>query len=138
MNKISGPLMDRIDIQIEVPTVPFEELSSLSAGTSSKSIREQVSAARQAQATRFAGDIADVRQNADMTPRQIRNHCPLDGKCQSLLRVSMEEYGFSARAHDKILRVARTIADLAAEPDIREEHVQEAINYRLLDRNMWS
>ena len=138
MSKISGPLMDRIDIQIEVPAVPFEELSSLNAGTSSELIREQVSSARQAQSARFAGDIANVRHNADMTPRQIRNHCLLDKNCQSLMRIAMEEFGFSARAHDKILRVARTIADLAAEPNIREEHVQEAINYRLLDRNMWS
>ncbi|MGD9126301.1 MAG: YifB family Mg chelatase-like AAA ATPase [Planctomycetia bacterium] len=138
MNKISGPLLDRIDIQIEVPSVPFEELSGMNPGTSSASIREQVATAREIQAARFRGDIANVRHNSDMTPRQIRTHCQLDDKCRSLLRVSMEEYGFSARAHDKILRVARTIADLASEPTIQEPHVQEAINYRLLDRNLWT
>lgn len=138
MNRISGPLLDRIDIQIEVPAVAFEELSSLSPGTSSELIRQQVSDARKIQTARFTGDIADIRHNSDMTPRQIRVHCKLDDKCRSLLRISMEEFGFSARAHDKILRVARTIADLANEPDIHEEHVQEAINYRLLDRSLWT
>ena len=112
MAKISGPLLDRIDIQIEVPAVPFRELSAKTPGTSSSQMRESVVAARDRQRRRFAGTA--TRQNGQMTHRQIRTFCPLDDACMNLLRATMTELGLSARAHDKILRLARTIADLDA------------------------
>jgi len=136
MSKISGPLVDRIDIHIEVPAVPFRELSSSAAGTSSAEIRRQVAAARQVQSRRFSGTPA--RYNADMSHRMTRKFCPLDEECQNLLRAAMQEMGLSARAHDKVLRVARTIADLDASDSIRPQHLSEAINYRMLDRNLWT
>jgi magnesium chelatase family protein len=135
MSKISGPLLDRIDIHIEVPAVPFKELSSGQPGTTSSSMREQVIAARAIQRPRFEG--TRTRRNAQMTTRLIRKHCVLDEECQGLLKASVNELGLSARAHDKILRLARTIADLAASDTIRPDHISEAINYRMLDRNLW-
>jgi magnesium chelatase family protein len=138
MSRISGPLMDRIDIHIEVPAVPFEELSSAKQpGTSSEQMRSDVRQARQVQAERFAGNGSGVRYNAQMTSRQVRQHCRLNDSCQKMLRHSVEEMGLSARAHDKILRVSRTIADVAGEDDIGEVHLAEAINYRNLDRDLW-
>ncbi|MCS7467612.1 YifB family Mg chelatase-like AAA ATPase, partial [Stieleria sp. ICT_E10.1] len=138
MSKISGPLMDRIDIHIEVPSVPFEELSSSSVtGTSSEAMRTDVERARCVQAERFADGPSGVRYNAQMTSRQVREHCRLDKSCQQMLRHSVEENGLSARAHDKILRVCRTIADIAGDNDINENHLAEAINYRNLDRDLW-
>ena len=138
MSKISGPLMDRIDIHIEVPAVPFEELSSTAAaGTSSAEMRADVERARQIQATRFADGPPEVRYNAQMTSRQVRQHCALNESCQKMLRHSVEEMGLSARAHDKILRVCRTIADIAGDDQINEIHLAEAINYRNLDRDLW-
>jgi magnesium chelatase family protein len=134
MGKISGPLLDRIDIQIEVPAVPFKELSAERAGTSSKEMRDQVIAARQIQAERFQN--ANVHYNAHMGPRLMRQTCKLNNECQELLKASVQELGLSARAHDKILRVARTIADLEQSPHIELPHIHEAINYRLLDRQM--
>jgi magnesium chelatase family protein len=136
MSKISGPLLDRIDLHIEVPAVPYKELSAERAGTSSASMREQVVAARAIQAQRFAG--SHTRYNARMTSRQIRSHCKLDDTCQELLRTSVNELGLSARAHDKVLRVARTIADLEASDKIESHHITEAINYRMLDRQLWT
>ncbi|MGE0608215.1 MAG: YifB family Mg chelatase-like AAA ATPase [Pirellulales bacterium] len=136
MAKISGPLLDRIDIHLEVPAVPFKELSSTTPGTSSASMREQVVQARAVQKERFAG--TRVRQNAKMGHRQIRTHCVLDAEGQSLLKATLTELGLSARAHDKILRVARTIADLDRSDKILPQHVSEAINYRMLDRQMWT
>ena len=141
MSKISGPLMDRIDIQIEVPAVPFEELSATtSQGTDSAMMRRDVVRARGRQRERFAatGDNGSaVRYNAQMTSRQVRDHCKLDASCQRMLRQSVEEMGLSARAHDKILRVARTIADVAGDDEIEEHHLNEAIGYRNLDRDLW-
>jgi len=138
MSRISGPLMDRIDIHIEVPAVPFEELSSSSKpGTSSEQMREDVRRARCVQAKRFRDCRSDVRYNAQMTSRQVRQYCWLDATCQKMLRHSVEEMGLSARAHDKILRVSRTIADVAGDEDINEIHLAEAINYRNLDRDLW-
>ncbi len=134
MARISGPLLDRIDIHIEVPAVPFQELSSNQPGTSSASMRESVEAARSIQATRFQGQPT---YNAQMSSRQLREFCQLDKSCSHLLRDSCTELGLSARAHDKILRVARTIADLEASPAIQMHHLQEAINYRMLDRNLF-
>jgi len=136
MGKISGPLMDRIDIHIEVPAVPFDELSSSSvAGTSSQQMREDVVTARKNQEERFAG--GPIRYNAQMSSKQVREFCKLDKPCQQMLRHSVEEMGLSARAHDKILRVARTIADVAGDQSIEEMHMAEAIGYRTLDRDLW-
>jgi len=136
MAKISGPLMDRIDIQIEVPAVPFRELSAKTPGTSSAQMREQVVHARRIQQQRFAGTA--TRHNGRMTHRQIRSFCPLDDACMNLLRATMTELGLSARAHDKILRLARTIADLDSADSISPAHISEAINYRTLDRSLWA
>ena len=136
MSRISGPLLDRIDIHIEVPAVPFNELTNGPPGTSSAAIREQVIAARLKQAKRF--EHASTRTNAQMSSRQIRQFCVL-GKVEiELMRVAVTEMGLSARAHDKILRVARTIADLEEAEGIHAHHVQEAINYRMLDRDIFS
>jgi magnesium chelatase family protein len=136
MAKISGPLLDRIDIHIEVPAVAYKELAAAAPGTSSGDMRSQVELARAAQRARFAG--TRVRHNGQMTHRQIRQHCTLDEAGQALLRATMSELGLSARAHDKILRVARTIADLDASDRIQPQHLSEAINYRMLDRQLWT
>jgi magnesium chelatase family protein len=136
MAKISGPLLDRIDIHIEVPAVPYKELSAERAGTSSEQMREAVVAAREIQARRFAGSRA--RYNGQMSTRQIRSFCKLTDDCQELLRTSVNELGLSARAHDKVLRVARTITDLDHSEHIQAVHLNEAINYRMLDRQMWT
>ncbi len=136
MSKISGPLLDRIDIHIEVPAVPFQELSGGTPGTTSGEMRDQVTAARQVQAARFTNTA--TRHNSDMTHRQTRQFCRLDKEGNSLLRASMTEMGLSARAHDKILRVARTIADLESSEAIEPMHLNEAINYRMLDRDFWT
>ncbi|MFM9023885.1 MAG: ATP-binding protein, partial [Planctomycetaceae bacterium] len=136
MGKISGPLVDRIDIHLEVPAVPFRELAASRAGTSSGRLREAVLAARRRQAERFAGSA--TRTNARMTSREIREHCRLEPPAAELLRAAVADLGLSARAHDKILRVARTIADLDGVESIGCPHVSEAINYRLLDRGLWT
>jgi len=136
MSKISGPLLDRIDIHIEVPAVEFRELASQAEGTSSAEMREEVTRARDVQEARFDG--AATRYNAQMSHRLIRQHCRLDREGEQLLRNAMSELGLSARAHDKVLRVARTIADLEESPSIAAAHVSEAINYRMLDRSLWS
>jgi magnesium chelatase family protein len=136
MNKISGPLLDRIDIHIEVPASDFKELSSSRPGISSAEMREQVNAARVVQAKRFVG--LKIRNNAQMSSKQIRQFCPLNDECMSILKNSVEDHGLSARAHDKILRVSRTIADLEGAESIEIHHLTEAINYRQLDRQIWS
>ncbi len=136
MAKISGPLLDRIDLHIEVPAVPFKELSAASNGTTSTMMRDQVMAARAIQEARFLN--SKTRQNAQMATREIRQFCKLDDAGTNLLRSSIQEMGLSARAHDKILRVARTIADLDGSANIRPEHLNEAVNYRMLDRQFWS
>ncbi len=136
MSKISGPLLDRIDLHIEVPAVPFKELTDANEGTSSSQMRGSVEVARKFQKRRFEGTAA-TRRNAQMSTRQIRQYCRLDRISLNLLKSSVHEMGLSARAHDKVLRVARTIADIAQSEAIREEHLQEAINYRMLDRQMW-
>ena len=134
MQRISGPLLDRIDIHIEVPAVPFQELSSSRQGTSSVEMRASVENALAAQQKRFEGRHL---YNAQMSSRELREHCPLDKSGLNLLRDSCNELGLSARAHDKILRVARTIADLEDGDTIRTEHIQEAVNYRMLDRDLF-
>jgi len=136
MSKISGPLLDRIDLHLEVAAVPFKELSHGPAGTDTATMREQVEAARARQAERFRG--AARQTNGQMTSRQVRQVCQLDPASRDLLESSVNEAGLSARAHDKILRVARTIADVDGSADIRHEHVGEAVNYRMLDRRFWS
>jgi magnesium chelatase family protein len=130
------PLRDRIDIHLEVAPVPFRELSDQTSGTNSQQMREQVVTARDAQRARFKNERTTL--NGKMTPRQIRKHCQLDAAAESLLKTAMEEMGLSARAHDKILRVARTIADLDHSDGISSNHLNEAINYRTLDRNYWT
>jgi len=134
LSRISGPLIDRIDIHIEVPAVPYRQLRDDRSGTDSATMRTQVLAAREQQKHRFDGDSTML--NARMRPRQLRRSCKLDSSGEALLRQAMTELGLSARAHDKILRVARTIADIADSDSIRPEHVSEAIQYRRLDRQL--
>ena len=136
MSKISGPLLDRIDIHIEVPAVEYKELSSTVVGTSSAEMRAMVVRAREIQEQRFTGST--IQFNAQMTSRQIRDYCGLNRECQKLLKETMNDLGLSARAHDKVIRVARTIADLDGEENIQVIHLQEAVNYRILDRNLWT
>lgn len=136
VGKISGPLLDRIDIQLEVPAVPFRDLSASRPGTSSESMRQAVLGARERQASRFNGSA--TRCNARMSSRQVREYCPLDSSAIELLKGAVSNLGLSARAHDKVLRVARTIADLDGSEGIHCAHLAEAINYRLLDRALWS
>ena len=136
MGKISGPLLDRIDIHLEVPAVPFRELAASRPGTSSGQMREAVLAARRRQAGRFEG--LPTRSNARMSSRLVREHCQLDAPASEMLKGAVTNLGLSARAHDKVLRVARTIADLDAAETIRCDHLAEAINYRLLDRTLWT
>jgi len=136
MGRISGPLLDRIDLHIEVPAVPFQELSAQADGTSSAGMREQVNQARRVQRQRFGAD--SHRLNAHMSSRQMRKYCALDEAGKGLLKDAMENLGLSARAHDRILRVARTIADLEGSANLQQGHVSEAIGYRSLDRKLWA
>jgi magnesium chelatase family protein len=136
MAKISGPLMDRIDIHIEVPAVHYRELSAAHDGEPSVRIRERVQHARSRQDIRFQ-NAKDVFCNAHMTTKQIRTICRLNSESQSLLEMAMNRLGLSARAYNRILKVSRTIADLADCENIRPEHVSEAIQYRSLDRELW-
>ncbi len=129
-------MLDRIDIHIEVPAVAYKELSSAVSGSTSAQMRDEVSTAREMQHRRFNGSA--TRQNAHMTHRQIREHCRLDDACANLLRTTMTELALSARAHDKVLRVSRTIADLAGSAEITPTHLSEAVNYRMLDRQLWT
>ncbi len=135
-NRISGPLLDRIDIHVEAPAVEYKELSSTSRAEASSAIRERVVAARKIQQARFAGNRR-CRANAEMSHALLKAHCKLDAEGQELLRHAMEELHLSARAYDRILKVSRTIADLAGETAIKPNHVMEAIQYRTLDRNLW-
>ena len=135
LSRISGPLLDRIDIHIEVPPVPFQELSDSKSGTSSEQMRAQVIHARKRQKDRFQGRT--TRVNGKMKPPEIRRFCRLNTDAERLLKAAMEEMGLSARAHDKILRIGRTIADLDDSEEIQAEHLSEAINFRTLDRNYW-
>ncbi|MGC4014166.1 MAG: YifB family Mg chelatase-like AAA ATPase [Luteolibacter sp.] len=135
--RISGPLLDRIDLHVEVPLVDYRELSSnASGGESSAVIRERVQAAREVQLRRFKNK--STRTNAAMGARLVREHCKLDSVGAGYLEHSMEQMNFSARAHDRILKVARTLADLGGSPDIRPDDVLEAIQYRTLDRNLFA
>jgi magnesium chelatase family protein len=135
--RISGPLLDRIDIHLEVPAVPYREMASNEPGESSQAIRARVERARDIQRDRF-GSKHKVRCNARMSAKLIKTHCALDEQGESLLQMAMTQLNFSARAYDRILKVARTIADLAGEKQIRGDHVSEAIQYRTLDRTLWA
>jgi magnesium chelatase family protein len=134
LSRISGPLIDRIDIHIEVPPVPYRELRSKHDGSDSATMREQVLAARHRQSERFGRESTTL--NSRMSSRQLRSHCRLDEAGEQMLKQALTELGLSARAHDKILRVARTIADIAGTAEIKSEHISEAIMYRRLDRRL--
>ena len=137
LNKISGPLLDRIDIQIEITPVPFKDISQAAPGESSESIRRRVVNARLMQEQRFK-DCKGIHCNAQMTERMIHQYAEPDEAGISLLRAAMERLNLSARAYNRILKVARTIADLAASPDVKPQHLAEAISYRILDRGDWA
>lgn len=136
LQRISGPLLDRIDLHIEVVPVPFRELNAAEVAESSDTVRARVMNVRELQLERFAGDPG-VHCNAMMTSRLIRRHCTIDSSGQQLLRTVMERLDLSARAYDRILKVARTIADMDGSSHIRNEHLAEAINYRSMDRANW-
>lgn len=139
VSKISGPLMDRIDIHIDVPAVNYKELrGSDGRSESSAQIRERVVRAREVQLDRFAAAGERVYANAQMSSREIRSYCELGTDSERMLERAMQQQGLSARAHDRILKVARTIADLDGNPQIESKHIAEAIQYRTLDRTYWA
>jgi len=138
VSKISGPLLDRIDIHIDVPAVNYKELRSGPVPEGSTQIRERVVRAREIQLNRFAVGKERIYCNAQMAPKQIRTYCDLTTDSERLLERAMTRQGLSARAHDRILKVARTVADLEAAPHIEPKHIAEAIQYRTLDRTFWA
>jgi magnesium chelatase family protein len=133
--KISGPLLDRIDIHIEVPPLRYKELSQESEGELSSKIKERVDRAHKIQRERFKEE--KIFFNSQMNSKQIKKFCNLTVSAKNLLETAIKELGFSARAYDKILKISRTIADLAQSEEILPEHISEAIQYRSLDRNLW-
>ena len=135
MSKISGPLMDRIDIQVDVPAVPYKDLAGGRAAESSETIRHRVVAARNTQLRRFFDE--HIYSNAHMGPRLIRKYCVLNPECERIMENAVTKLGFSARGYDRILKVARTIADLEGAEDLEQKHLSEAVQYRTLDRNLW-
>ena len=135
-SRISGPLLDRIDIHIEVPSLRYEELRRRSPGEPSAKIRQRVEAAREIQLKRFKGRKG-IYFNAHMGPKELKEFCKLDDASESLLKAAVEKFGFSARAYHRILKVARTIADLEASDQIQPHHIAEAIEYRALDKSGW-
>lgn len=137
LNRISGPLMDRIDLHVEVVPVSFEQLSEETQSESSTDIRERVEKARQIQIERFK-EQTEVHSNAQMDTRQLHQHVKLDTEGEALIKNAMTRMDLSARAYDRILKVARTIADLDDSPTVRAEHIAEAIQYRSLDRDNWA
>jgi magnesium chelatase family protein len=136
ISKISGPLLDRIDIHIDMPAVKYRELRDDSGGDSSEAIRQRVSKARDRQLERYQGE--KIYCNAQMSSRQIRKYCDISPDCERLLESAVNRLGLSARAHDRILKVARTIADLEGAASAGSAHISEAIQYRSLDRNYWA
>jgi magnesium chelatase family protein len=136
LGRISGPLLDRIDLHLEVPQVKFREISAERTGESSADIRQRVVAAREIQQARFAGK--KIACNARMGTRELKAYCALDEDAKELLKFAMGDLNLSARAYDRVLKVARTIADLAGKPHITNEHVSEAIQLRSLDRQLWT
>ena len=136
VSKISGPLLDRIDIHIDMPAVKYRELREDAHGEGSEEIRARVIAARGRQLRRFQGE--KVYCNAQLSPRQIQKYCGIPSEAERLLENAMTRLGLSARAHDRILKVARTIADMDSAESISVTHISEAIQYRSLDRNYWT
>jgi magnesium chelatase family protein len=136
LGRISGPLLDRIDMHIEVPQVKFREMSGTQPGETSAQIRERVIAARERQHARFEGK-PKVTCNARMGSRELKQFCELDDATKDLLKFAMTDLNLSARAYDRILKVARTIADLAGVEKISSDHISEAIQFRSLDRQLW-
>jgi magnesium chelatase family protein len=136
LGRISGPLLDRVDLHIEVPAVKFREMTAERTGESSAQIRDRVIAARQRQTARFAGRPR-VTCNARMGTKELQAHCALDESTLELLKMAMTTMNLSARAYDRILKVARTIADLAGLERIVADHISEAVSYRSLDRQIW-
>jgi magnesium chelatase family protein len=134
--RVSGPLLDRIDLHIEVPAVEYRDVASERIEETSAAIRERIVRARQRQQERFRSD-ANVNCNARMATRQLKQYCKLTQDSQDLIRVAMNELNLSARAYDRILKVSRTIADLDGKAEISPEHVSEAIQYRTFDRTLW-
>jgi magnesium chelatase family protein len=137
VSKISGPLLDRIDIHIDVPAVQYKELRGGGGPEGSEQIRQRVLKAREIQLNRFAAAGERIYSNAQMGTRQIRTYCELSTECERLLERAMTQQGLSARAHDRILKVARTVADIEGASQIESKHITEAIQYRTLDRNYW-
>lgn len=135
-NRISGPLLDRIDIHVEVPSVAYKDLSAMPSGDTSASIRQRVNKARDIQHKRFEG--SNIFNNSQMNSRMLRKYCPLDESCHALMQNAIDKLGYSARVFDRILKVARTIADLEETANINSDHISEAIQYRTLDRKYWS
>jgi magnesium chelatase family protein len=135
LGRLSGPLIDRIDIHVEVPSVKYSDLEKEGEGEKSSEIRKRVNRVRKVQLERYRN--SSIFANSQLTPQLVKKHCRLDHKGRALLRDAFEKLGFSARAHDKILKVARTIADLDKSDNIKHHHVAEAIQYRSLDRRFW-
>src|SRR6266545_6141988 len=138
LSRISGPLLDRIDIHIDVPAVNYKELRSNIQAEPSASIRERILRARERQLQRFRTAGEKIFANAQMGSRQIRTYCELSADCERLLERAMTQQGLSARAHDRILKVARAVADLEGGAAIEPKHIAEAIQYRTLDRTFWA
>jgi magnesium chelatase family protein len=137
VSKISGPLLDRIDIHIEVPAVKYKELRTPALAEDSEAVRARVVAARNRQLERYRGE-QKTYSNAQMLPKMLRKHCGITAEGEKLLENAITRLGLSARAHDRILKVARTIADLEATENIAPKHLSEAIQYRTLDRSYWA
>lgn len=134
-SRVSGPLLDRIDLHIEVPAVPYKDLGGIPDGEYSKDIRARVNKARKIQLERFKND--SVFSNAQMTPKHTRLYCQLDEECNQLLKMTIEKRGYSARVYDRILKVARTVADLEGSEKIKPIHISESIQYRSLEKAFW-
>ncbi len=137
LNKVSGPLLDRIDLHVEVTPVAFSELSSQRTSESSSDIRARVIKAREIQAERYQGNTG-IYCNAQISSKMLKEICVIDNAGANMLKSAMTKLNLSARAYDRILKVARTIADLACSPSIQPEHLAEAIHYRSLDREGWA
>jgi magnesium chelatase family protein len=137
LNKISGPLLDRIDLHVEVTPISFDQMTSNRKSENSTAIRDRVISARNRQKLRFESHPA-IHNNAMMPPQMVKNICSINAAGKILLKTAMDRLGLSARAYDRILKVARTIADLAGKDDILFEHLAEAIQYRSLDRENWA
>jgi magnesium chelatase family protein len=136
LNKISGPLLDRIDIHLEVVPVPFKKLAEMNSSENSEAVRARVLVARKIQGERFEGNNG-VYANAQMSSKQIREFAVLDEESNELIKNAMDRLGLSARAYDRILKVSRTIADLEGKANVEADHLSEAIHYRSLDRENW-